>query len=212
MKLLFQVIFAVAIFAGATHCNLCGPRKETPKPPNLDQIFKKPSFYTIHPENLVQKHQVLRSSIEHVKTALEGLKSDASDIFGLLENGLNEFDKWGKTILNFDKSNLEYVTEVFKADKKLMKDNSKEIKKYSARQMSDLEDMFIAHEKKAATKRDDIEKIVNLMMDEMTQRNNAVYQILEQFNSAKQFLEFLKPSISLETIKMNEIAKAINSH
>lgn len=195
-----------------SHCNICGPRKETLKPPNLNEIFKTPSFYTIHPENLVQKQQVLSSSIEQVKTTFESLKTEVSEVFALFENGLAEFNKWGQKITQFDQATQEYVTEIFKADKQLLKDNSKEIKKYSARQMSDLEDIFIAHEKKASTERDNIEKIVHLMMGEMTERKNFMYEVMEKFNSVKQFLEFLKPTIALDTIKMNEITKGINSH
>lgn len=177
-------------------------------------MFKDLSFYQVNSlyyVNLDQKYKELNSSFINVKKSFESLKRETTNILWIKRtNGLNEFDILSRKVVAFEQTNQNYVTEVTNADKKLLKDNMKAIKKYTPDQMYNLQDTFIAHEKKAAKERDDLAKISKCLLDEMTDRKNYAFEIFTRLDSTQTFLKHLKPSISLESVRMKKILQEIN--
>ncbi|XP_031626979.1 uncharacterized protein LOC116343188 isoform X2 [Contarinia nasturtii] len=210
MKFMMRFVFVAAVFF---YSALCGDKKDKVKPPKPKNLFKDPSFYQINSlylVNLGQKHRELNSSIVNMKRSFESLKRETSYILSAFTSGLNEFDNLNRKVIAFEQANQKYVTEVTNADKKLLKDNAKAMKKFTADQMYNLEDTFIAHEKKAAKERNDIKQMAKRLLDEMTDRKNYAFEIFARFESTQKTLEDLKPSFSFESVRMKEIVKEIN--
>lgn len=115
--------------------------------------------------------------------------------------------------MDLENANLNYINYITTADKKLLQNNMKAIKRYDISRMQNLDDSIRLHEKIAAKEHEKIERIANLIRHEMANRKILVDRIVEHIRNSplENLLNDIKAELS-ETEKMKEISNEINSH
>lgn len=198
--------------------NICGRDKkgENLPIPDVDKIFKSPSFYAMQPDTLVDEFTTYKSSIESVKKPLEALSADkkASHVSCLLDSNLLQFDIWTSDIVKLNKANQNYVSQVAAINKNLIVNNMKIVENFNYTMMTKLENALKADESAAAKQRDDLEKLASSIQYEMARYKIHVNELAENLTKGvelQKILENVKSAFSLETGKMKNISENVKA-
>ncbi|XP_031623974.1 uncharacterized protein LOC116341192 [Contarinia nasturtii] len=198
--------------------NLCGRGKkaELLPIPKVDKIFKTFSVYAMNPDKLVDEFNTYKSSIDGVKKPLEALNDDkrASQISGLIDSDLLQFDIWTNDIVKLNKENQNYASRIAAINKKMIVNNMQIIESFNYTMMTKLENILQTDEKAATKQRDDLEKVATSIRYEMAKHKIHVDEISENLKKGvalQNIFDGVKSAFSLETEKMKEISDHIKS-